>query len=189
MTVRSVEDHANALAAFLPNGRTFEAKNIDGSIVRGLVKGLAGELFTAQGYLTTLDEQYIPDASNLDTYLNEWEQALAIPDGCFTGTGTTVDRWIAVLTKLAALGVQTIEDFEALAVTFGVTVSIQTGVDSGLSFDNDPTGRFTIVVSVTLPDRFTYTFPIAFGNAAIVLLECIFEKLKPGNCQVVFQEI
>lgn len=189
MTVRSVEDHANALAAYLSDGRLFEAKNIGDSNFRQLIRGLAGELFTAQGYLTTLENEYIPDAANGDLFLSEWEQALAIPDGCFTGTGSVEDRWISVLTKLAALGVQTVEDFEELAVTFGVAITVLPGVDSGLSFDNDPTGRFTVVVNVELPERFTYTFPITFGNAAIVLLECIFAKLVPGNCQVIFQGV
>jgi len=40
-------------------------------------------------------------------FLDEWERALGIPDDCFDLANTDDERRINILTKLAALGVQT----------------------------------------------------------------------------------
>lgn len=187
MISRTLEDNINALADYLPNGRTFEAKGISGSNFRQLLTGLSGELFNAQGYIKTLNDEFIPDLTNL--FLGEWEQALGIPDSCFSGTGTNNERRRDILTKLAALGVQTVDDFEAVALIFGVTATVLPGIDSGVVFSSTAEARYTIVINLTLPERFTYTFPITFGDSTTALLECIFNKLKPDNCQILFQGV
>ena len=74
MIPHSLNEHARSLADYLPNGRLFEAKNINDSNFRQLLLGLSGELFTAEGYLITLENEYIPDQTTL--FLDEWEQAI-----------------------------------------------------------------------------------------------------------------
>ncbi len=182
-----LEKHTFALSSYLPNGKMFEAKNIRGSNLRQLLRGLSGELFRAQGYLVTLEDEYFPDATTL--FLDEWERALGIPDSCFSGTGTADERRRDIVTKLSALGIQTVEDFEALAVVFGVTAVVLAGKDSAVSFATEREARYTIVVALTLPERFPYTFPFTFGDNLTALLECLFLKLKPANCQVIFQGV
>lgn len=183
------EQQATALALYMPNGILFEAKNIQDSNFRQLLLGLAGELFTAEGYLITLQEEYIPDQTTL--FLEEWEQALQIPDDCFSGDGTLDERRRDILVKLSSLGVQTIEDFEALADLFAVGVTILAGNDPAVSPVITPVrnARFTLVVDFVAPTVFTYTFPITFGSVEIGILECLFEKLIPANCEVLFQSI
>lgn len=191
----SLEEHTNALAAYMPNGRLFEAKNINDSNFRQLLRGLAGELFTSQGYLITFENEYFPDATDL--FLSEWEQALGIPDECFLGLGTNNQRRRDIITKLSALGVQTADDFVALGEIFGVTVTLTTGDTAGsfpmsypvLFFKTPADSRYTTIVNFPLPTGgfFVYDFPIVFGDDTQSTLRCLFSRLKPANCQIVFR--
>lgn len=51
-----------------------------------------------------------------------------------------------------------------------------------------PDGRFTIVINFKLPPEllFPLDFPIPFGSQQFAILECLFTKLKPANCQILF---
>jgi uncharacterized protein YmfQ (DUF2313 family) len=190
-----LEQHANSLADYMPNGRLFEAKRISSSNFRQLLLGLAGELFNAQGYIITLEREYLPDMTNL--FLSEWEQALGIPDDCFTGTGSNDDRRRDIVVKLASLGVQTAQDFEDLALLFGAVVTVTPLSDEAFPPYAVPftpvsltEGRFTIVVTGTdiLPDVPPYDVPFDLFNSETIL-ECLFNKQKPANCNVVFRNL
>jgi len=195
MSNPDLERHTRALADYMPNGPLFEAKNIQDSNFRQLLKGIAGELFTAQGYLITLEEEYFPDATNL--FIDEWLKALQIPDGCLLGTGTNDEKRRDILVKLSSLGVQTKKDFEELAAIFGVTITIVTGDEAAsfpmsfpLIFFNTPAdSRYTIIVNFPLPTGgfFIYNFPIVFGDKSQSILTCLFRRLRPANCQVIFR--
>ncbi len=197
MIKRGLEQHTQALADYMPNGKLFEAKNISNSNFRQLLRGLAGELFTAQGYLITLEQEYFPDATNL--FLSEWESALGIPDSCFSGEGTNDERRRDIVTKLSALGVQTDQDFIDLAAVFGVTVAVGPGIDEitfpitfpVVMFTTEQEARFTLVIRFTVESasRFPLVFPIVFGSGEIAILECLFTKLKPANCDIIFQQV
>jgi uncharacterized protein YmfQ (DUF2313 family) len=184
---RDIEQYTNSLADYLPGGILFASKSVASSNFRKLLRGMAGELFRANGLLKEYSEEIIPDQTV--KFIAEWESTLGIPDDCFKVAGTIDNRRKQVLTKLAALGVQTIPDFENVALIFGVTATVLAGSESGITFASNKVARFTIVINLTLPERFTYTFPLTFGDDVTVLLECLFNKLKPANCQVLFQEI
>ena len=194
----NLEEHTNALTAYLPNGHLFGAKNIHDSNFRQLLRGLAGELFTAQGYLVTLNDDYLPDQTV--SFLDEWERALGIPDDCFSGNGSLDDRRIDIVTKLASLGIQTADDFEALGGIFGVTVTVTPGIEFAsvfpatfpfIFFGSASDARFTIVVDFAVPvaSKFTLTFPFVFGSGGIGVLECLFRKLKPANCDIILRQV
>lgn len=198
----SVDEHADTLADYLPPGIMFEGGKIDNTNLRKLLRGLAQELFKSEDLLKQWTEEYYPDCTTL--YLDEWEKTLGIPDDCFSGTGTQEERRRDILVKLASLGIQTEQDFEDLAALFGVTVEIEQGADFGgagntfplqfpvsLLFSSPKEARFTIIVRFTVPDtsRFTLFFPIVFGGNEIAILECLFNKLKPANCNVIFLQV
>ena len=190
-----LETHVKSLVDYLPNGKLFESKNIKDSNFNQLLRGLAGELFTAQGYLCTLEKEYFPDETNL--FLSEWEQALGIPDDCFSGAGTNDERRRDILVKLASLGIQTADDFVELGKLFGVDITITPGVEAAsftlsfpLLFFSSPTdSRYTIIINFPLPTGgfFIYNFPIVFGDETQSILRCLFSKLRPSNCQVIFR--
>ena len=184
---RDIEQYTDSLADYLPGGLLFASKSVKSSNFRKLLRGMSGELFRSNGLLKTYNDEIIPDLTV--KFIEEWESALGIPDDCFKVTGTIDNRRKQVLTKLASLGVQTIEDFENVAAIFGVTATVFSGSGSGLTFSSNKVARFTIVINITLPERFPYTFPLTFGDGTTVLLECLFNKLKPANCKVLFQEI
>lgn len=184
---RDLDQYTDSLAAYVPGGPLFTAKGVDGTVFRRLLRGLAGEFFRVNGLIKEYAEQIIPDKTT--KFVTEWERVVGIPDDCFKGGGTIDERRRDVLVKLASLGVQTIADFEAIALIFGVVAQVVPGSESGIAFASKKIERFTIVISITQPESFPYTFPITFGDETTVLLECLFEKLKPANCQVLFQGI
>jgi uncharacterized protein YmfQ (DUF2313 family) len=193
MSGHSLAQHVRSLAAYLPNGKLFEAKNILGSNFNQLLRGFSGELRTAEDYLVTLEKEYFPDETVL--FLNEWESALGIPDGCFDGTGTADERRENILVKLAALGVQTAQDFIDLALIFGKIVDVHPLSDEAFPPYAVPftpvllhEGRFVIVVTgtdlVTGVPPYDVPFDLTGGES---LMECVFKKLTPGNCALIFR--
>lgn len=194
---RDKEAYANSLADYLPNDVLFGSKRIANSNLRKLLEGLAWELFRANGYLRDYSEQVLPDQTA--KFLDEWESALGIPDHCLDGQGSDDERRRDILVKLSALGVQTAQDFVNLAALFGVDVTITSGAYSGvfplhfpvLVFGTAEQARFTIIVNITVPveSTFPYKFPIPFGTSEIGIIRCIFEHLKPANCNLIIRQI
>jgi len=195
--VQSLDDHAQSLAGYLPGGPMFSAVNIRDSNFRKLIKGLAGELLRADGSLRLYSDEILPDRTTL--FVPEWERAVGIPDNCFPGTGTVDQRRLHILIKLASLGVQTAADFIELGALFGVTVGVQGGSVSGafpmtfpiMLFDSPRDPYFTILVTFTITEsnKFPLVFPFTFGSPEMGILECLFSKLKPANCDVIFIQV
>jgi len=194
---RDIEQYTDSLARYLPGGNLFASRYKDDSTFRKLLRGFAGELFRANGLIKEYCEQIIPDETV--KFIGEWESALGIPDDCFPGSGTMDERRLHVLVKLASSGVQTQQDFIDLALLFGVTVTIMNGSANGtfpldfpiLFFNSSKDARFTIIVTFNLieGERFTYTFPLPFGNSTLAIIECLFNKLKPVNTEVIFEQV
>ncbi len=203
---RSLIEQTNSLAAYLPTGRVWGAKHLPGTVMRGLIEGLAGELIRNEALIAEFRDQIIPDETTL--FLGEWESALGIPDDCFTGRGTDDERRRDVLAKLASLGVQTAEDMRLLALRiYGIPLTVTTPtVDDVNVFpytfnptgDPDPTGdggrfffnvsdkesRFQIIINyedTPVGSTFPYTFPIPFIERGVPIIECLFAKLRPAN--------
>jgi hypothetical protein len=173
----SIEQHTNATAAYLPEDETFLAKKIAGTNLRNLLVSFAQQFKNTEELLNLFINELDPNEANY--LITEWESAVGIPDDCFTATGTLEERRRDVLVKLASLGIQTNEDFVALADIFGVDVQISSGSNFSLFFPaNFPiqfigsieTGRFTILVKFLTPSPLTG------------LVECLFAKLIPANC-------
>lgn len=194
----SKSKHADSLADYLPSGRLFEASRTDGTNFRKLLMGLSSELFVGEGYLKTISDEY--DVRTTTLLIEEWEGALGIPDGCFQADGTIEERRRDVLVKLASLGVQTNEDFVELGSIFGTTISIHAGIDVAsvfpavfpfVFFTSATEARFTIVVDFTVEaaNKFPLMLPFTFGSGEIAVLECLFNYLKPANCDIIFRQV
>jgi len=191
---RDLEQYTKSLADYLPGGCLFASASVQDSNFRKLLRGMAGELFRSNGLLKEYSEQIIPDQTI--KFIDEWESALGIPDNCFSGAGTLTERRRDILAKLAALGVQTAQDFVDLAATFGVTVTVNGGIEEItfplvfpiVMFDTKKEARFTIIVRFTdqAANRFPLVFPFTFGSGELAILECLFTELKPANCDIIF---
>jgi uncharacterized protein YmfQ (DUF2313 family) len=183
----SLEEHTDALADFLPSGPLFEAKKISDSNFRKLLKGFAGELFTAEGYIKTFDDEYSPLTTVL--FIEEWERALGIPDDCFRATGDIDERRVHILTKLASLGIQTQDDFIALGLIFGNDITVE-ALDAMVSPPipvTYPDARFTLVITgAEIVSGFPpYDVPFT-PDTGESILQCLFNKLIPVNCKLLF---
>lgn len=189
----TLDQHADALAAYYPGGKIFAAKGVDGSTFRNMLLGLSQEAVRSEGYVKALQDDFIPGQG--DTFIDEWERVLAIPDSCFSGTGPLAERWRDALIKLASLGVQTVEDFQDLTDKFGITSTVIPGNDyynaPGFPFViTEEDSRYYIVVEFVNPNPgFPYTFPFTFGTEVIATLQCLYQNLKPANCEVLFQQV
>ncbi|GAF97183.1 unnamed protein product, partial [marine sediment metagenome] len=152
-------------------------------------------------------------------YLSEWEAALGIPDECFPVGTTIAARQFAIEIKLVVLaGISTADDFQKLALRFGLTIKARSGIDhvtvgqGGYGLETpvlDITGdfadvaeaRMTLVITESFPDdvRFPWPFSAAaspppppaglkFATAGQNSLRCLISKLAPANVAVLFQE-
>lgn len=194
--VRTKTEQAISLAKYLPGGRAFQQAQRSTSNFHKFLKGLACELVLADGYLRTYEQEIIPDQTVL--FLAEWEKAVGIPDDCFPGTADIDTRRTHVLVKLASLGVQTAQDFVDLAALFGITVTVESALPSSIFpftfpilFLTTTEARFTILVTftVTINNSFPLVFPFVFGDPIIGILRCLYSKLKPANCNLIFVEV
>lgn len=195
-TVLTREDQTDILARYLPGGRAFGSKFVPTSNLRLLLRGLAEEIFRVDESVRTFRSDIVPDQTEF--FIEDWEAALGIPDACFAGTGTDTERRRDIVTKLAALGIQTADDFENLASKFGITVEVIAGGVHGIFpfefpfflFPSEKAARHTIIVNfLSIPSStffFPYTFPIIFENPGPAIIECLFRKLKPANCDIIF---
>ena len=193
---RDIEQYTDNLASYLPNNILFESRHVEDTVLRNLLVGFAGELFRVNGLIKEYVEEIIPDTTV--KFIPEYESLLGIPDECFKGERTLDERRRDILVKIASSGVQTADDFVNLAALFGITVTVVSAAEASVFplilpfqvFDNITEARFTIIVSHTgvTVDAFPYTFPFVFGSSQLAVLECLFNKLKPSNCKVIFKE-
>ena len=202
MSLRTLDDHILALANYLPGGELFSAKSDIKSNLYKLLKGTAFEMLTADGLIKAYRQEIIPDLT--EQFIDEWERAVGIPDTCFPGTGSVDTRRAHVLIKLAALGAQTVADFQAIVDLFTAVFTVTNEVDCPLGdifplvfpfiLASPPTinDRFTIVVKTSLiaGPTFPLTFPIDFSpNNEAGIAECLVRQLAPANCRVVLREV
>lgn len=188
---------ADVLAGYLPPGRAFGAKHTPGTVTRSLLEGLAEELRRGGEAIETFKREVLP--SETTELLAEWERAVGIPDECFDGEGTVKERRDMVIAKIASLGVQTAQDFVDLAALFGVDAAIVAGSVHGvfpytfpiIFFPNAKAAYHTIIVDFgnTGVATFPFTFPILFGSKEQAMVECLFRKVKPAHCDLLFFDL
>ena len=185
---KTVSQMAISFANYHPGGKLFIAKNEPLKNLQKYIQGISEEAVLANNLLNAFNEQFYPDQT-ID-FLQEWEKALGIPDECLEIAGLTIqERRRDILVKLAGMAAQTAEDFEDVATAFGVASTVVGGLDPLVSpvIVPDKTARFTIVVIFIPPTVFPYTFPLTFGSDEITVLQCLFARMAPANCQVLFQ--
>ena len=210
----SKDEHGDALAANFPTGKLWGAKNRRGSNLRSLIDGLALTFQKMDSLLEKYIEQSIPPETQ--TYIEEWEEALGIPDDCFRIGQTTAERQFAIEIKLSVLsGVSTSADIEALGVRFGLTIKARSGIEHvvaeggtetpaltiGGTFADVTEARQTLVITESFPEGvvFPWFFTIAavppppgaglkFSNIQQEPLRCLIRKLARANVNVIFVE-
>ena len=190
----SLLEHAASLAAYLPGSRLYFAKYKEESELKKLINGLAGELTRCESNISELFYQH--DINRTIALIKEWESALGIPDGIFTGQGPIEERRNHVIIKLT-MSVQTVPDFEELARLLGYDdVEIFPLVENEyLPYSvpfipwKGPEARFIAVVRGTglLPENPPYDVPFDLKGDSTIITE-LFDILKPANTLFIYEE-
>jgi len=197
--VNTIREITQSLADYLPGGKLFEAKNIEGSNIRKLLQGLAYEIMRVEQNHKIIADNMIPIFA--DEFIEDWERFLGIPDECFKvdETTTLIDRRKFIIAKLALMEVNTAKDWIDLAEFFGYTIRIEHETDfatiplpvpfliaSGLKAT-----KFTMIIVVdfsgTLPDTIPLPVPFTIGTSPLDFIRCLLNKVKPANTRLVFK--
>lgn len=124
----TLDQHTDALVANMPAGRLWRAKFRPDSNLRGLLVGMAPSFQQIDRHLEGFVQEVIPPST--EAYLSEWEEALGIPDDCFSVGTTIAARQFAIEIKLVTLvGISTEQDFVNLGALFGLTIKAKSGID------------------------------------------------------------
>lgn len=192
------EQQTQAVAQFLPEGESFNSKNIDGTNFRKLLQGLAKEMARTEDILIETSKEHDINCANL--LIEEWEHAVGIPDDCFQVEDTLEKRRTNVLVKFALMEISTEDQFIELAAELGFVIEISSGIDEitfpltfpSIFFDTEKAGRFTMIVKINSPagdNVFPYTFPLTFSEPGIDMIKCVLRKLKPANTNIIFKVV
>jgi len=177
------------IGEFLPIGKAWDAKNDSSTNLGGFLLALGVEFNRIEELIQTTNEEL--DINFTDELLREWEISVGIPDDCFGISDDDDTRRKQIIVKLRNVRFQTIQDYKDLALLFGVAVQVFPGVP--LTFPaTDKEKRFSITVDIPgefSGEVFPYPefFPIPFIKEVTGLIQCLFEKLKPANVQIIFQ--
>ncbi len=186
---------ARLLARHLPDGAVWENKYNSESNLGKLILGLASEYFR----LSVLIEDVMTeiDINQTNDLILDWQQSVGIPDDCLPVSGSLEDQRRDILLKLTNYGgVQSAEEFEALAALFGYTATVSTATRNGVFslyfpirfFDSRKVAVHTILVDLEESRAvFALDFPIEFSSGVSGIIECLFRQLAPANCQLLFR--
>jgi len=192
---RDKNTQADMLARHMPEGQVWENKFNTDSNLGKLILGLSCE-YLRLSYLieNVVNEIDIKKTNNL---INEWQESVGIPDSCIDGEGSLEEKRQDVILKINSYGgIQTAQDFVDLAELLGFTAVVSNGVKHGIFplafpirfFDSRKTAVHTILVDLEeVREVFPITFPIPFTSNVTGLIQCLFKKLVPANCQVIFR--
>ena len=189
------QTQARQLARHMPDGAVWENKFNYESNMGNLMLGLASEYLR----LSILIERVIDEAdiNKTNDMILEWQKSVGIPGDCIDAGGTIEEQRRNILLKLTNFGgIQTAQEFIDLAALFGFTADVtNTRVNGVFSldfplrfFDSRKTAVHTILVDLEEERAvFALDFPIEFTSGVTGLIECLFRKLAPSNCQLLFR--
>lgn len=175
----SADQFQEQLAALQPPGKALPA---DLQSVWAMLLGAVAEEFARiDGRAADLRREMNPKTTS--ELLGAWEQIFGLPDDCAVLEQTENERRNALLIRMASVGGQSRAYFTALALHFGlhITITEPTPFLVGLHGCGDPVGgsdwRFVWEVhSAETPSANTRT-----------LFECAINALKPAHTSVTFR--
>ena len=191
----NITSQADLLARYLPDGKAWNAKWIEGSNLRRLLKGLGKEFSNIEEQNEWLRRELDP-RTTLDL-LPEWEKQYGIPDddGVFIVEGKTVaERRLNLFIKEIMDGADKPEDWERIASLFGFKCKVYPAINVSrfpltfpILFTDNPT--YTIIVDlydVLPPAEFPLVFPVHFGEYTASFIKKVFNIIKPANCTIMY---
>lgn len=198
----TLEEQADILGNNLPYSKLFEGKDIEGSNIRALLKGMSPEFMSLRFEVLKLTKELFLATS--ENQISEWEAEYGIPDDVFLGNGSLEERKTDIIAKLFIQnlvrkrnGDVSMQDFKDIAKLFGSDVSIDTGKSRGtfpltfpIIFGDAKSLKFRIILNFgqrSGSNVFPLSFPFFFEVNKNDLLVRVLKKIKPAN--VVIQEV
>lgn len=186
---------ADILAQYIRDDRLHQAKNKEGSNLRKVLIGLAEEFVRFRDKANLIYDDYNP--SKTEQLITDWETQVGIPDDCFSNTGTLEERRTNILLKLAGINVSTEQQFKNVASILGFNIEVSNGIETStfpltLPFIllNQDEAPFTIIITLPAseqPAGLPLELPFTLTSQAPEILECLFNKIKPAQCNLIFR--
>lgn len=194
---RTQQEQARILANYLRSDKLHDAKNNKDSILFKILMGLA------VGWTDFRDNsQLIVDNYNIYNslqLLEEWEQAVGIPDDVFNIANDVETRKRNILLKISGSKAETSLQFENIGKILGFDIKCETGYQYcrfplrfPIIFTKKENLPFLIVITIDKkyqPKTFPFTFPIEFKSDIAIILKLFFDKIKPANTKLIFRYV
>lgn len=181
-------EQVDLLARYLPDGKAWEGKYIEGSNLRNLLISIGKEFENIEQ-----QNEWLRRELNLYTtydLMEYWEAQYGIPDdkGIFVVQGKTIEeRRLNLLIKEAMEGADQYQDYEYIAKLFGFNVIVRPCTETEVQPLSDP--RYNIVctfVDFRPAQTFTMYFPIYFSDIDVSLLKKVYQLIRPANCDIIY---
>lgn len=194
---RTQQEQARILANYLRSDKLHDAKNNKDSVLFKILMGLA------IGWIDFRDNsQLIVDNYNIYNslqLLEDWEQAVGIPDDVFNIANDVETRRRNILLKISGSKAETSLQFENIGKILGFDVKCETGYQYcrfplrfPIIFTKKENLPFLIVITIDKkyqPKTFPFTFPIEFKSDIAIILKLFFDKIKPANTKLIFRYV
>lgn len=190
---KTTDANAQAFADTLPkNKKLWATFNIQNTVNRSILQAISQEMIRYQNLLYQVVTEYIPNFE--DSFIERWEKLLGIPDSCFNNTGSDDERRRNIIIKLAYMNLQTPQDYYNLAELLDLNIEIYYYQPLGSFTYTFPfrleANNFRFIWYININDQkkegFPFTFPLTFGTGNSSLFQCICQKQKPANTELIF---
>lgn len=197
LTTLTREEQADVIAQYLPNNPCFIDKNIDNTVLRNILLGLASQWMQVRSYNNEVYNEYNPETTT--KYISEWEQMVGIPNECIPIANTLEERRKFILLKLAGLYAETEQQIINIASILGLSITISKGEEASVISENltipfiligEKQAPFTIVINITagnegdtISDELIIPFTIIDDITDV--FACLIVKIKQANTFIV----
>jgi len=194
---RTQQEQARILANYLRSDKLHDAKNNKDSVLFKILMGLAvGWTDFRDNSQLIIDNYNIYNSVKL---LEEWEQAVGIPDDVFAVASDIETRKRNILLKISGSRAETSLEFENIGKILGFDIKCETGYQYcrfplrfPIIFTTAEALPFLIVITIDKkyqPKTFPFTFPIEFKSDIAIILKLFFDKIKPANTKLIFRYV
>ncbi|MCW8932175.1 MAG: hypothetical protein OQL19_18320 [Gammaproteobacteria bacterium] len=186
---------ARITTEYAPAGKIFNKKRDENSNLFKYFKGVSKEQIKVIDTLNTIFDGLFPKN---DTSLLDYHEAdLGIPDNIFSGQGSTADRQRDVVVKKYMMRGNRIQDFIDIANIYGVSVTIQTGLQVAIFplvfpivFSSDAAAeRHTLYITLSTDSNFIFPLPFPLQFAAesnVSKVKKIYNHIKPATTRIIY---
>lgn len=183
-TTRQFADH-------IPEGRAWNSKIDENSVMYKNIKSLASAFNIVQQQIELIANEF--NINLTVDLLPDWEESVGIPDDCIFELQDLEERRETVIQRLKKIPVVTKAEFEALALSLGIEVTVLPGGEVEafpLTFPfnfSETYPKFRMFVYFP-GDRlgFPYNFPLTFGSFSIDVIKCVFDRVAPANVEIIY---